>query len=247
MRTRFAAIAALAAAAAFATVAPASALEPSRIVVPSLPLGGAIIEIDGDLSDGGWALGVTTRLTDAASGADPVRATTLQLAWDFEYLYLAFTCQDEGPTNARLTVRDANLWEEEVVEVFIDADDDQRTYYELEFNPLNTLFDAFVINHDKHWLLRDWTMAGIQHAVGHSEGGWVVEMALPMAEFGEAAQLPPEVGDVWRANFYRIDRSDAVEGREMTAWSTIGRYNFHDSGAFGYIEFGGPLALDVDR
>ncbi|MAF09339.1 hypothetical protein CMK11_02715, partial [Candidatus Poribacteria bacterium] len=65
------------------------------------------------------------------------------------------------------------------------------------------------------------------------------------AEFGEAQQLPPQVGDVWRANFYRIDRSEPVDRPEMTSWSTIGTHNFHDSAAFGYIEFGGvPGATD---
>ncbi|MBT3271165.1 carbohydrate-binding family 9-like protein [Candidatus Poribacteria bacterium] len=217
----------------------ASVAEPARLVIPNLPAGGPIIEIDGDLSDGGWTNAVTASLADAATGDAPIRATELSLTWDWEYLYVAFVCHDDGPTNARLTVRDANLWEEEVVEVFIDADDDQKTYIELEWNPLNTLFDAFVINSGKHWLLRDWTMAGIQHAVGAVEDGWVVEIAMPMTEFGEAQQLPPQVGDVWRANFYRIDRSEPVDRPEMTSWSTIGTHNFHDSGAFGYIEFGG--------
>jgi hypothetical protein len=230
---------ALAAVAAFALLSRVSVAEPSRIIIPALPEPGPIIEIDGDLTDAGWALAVTTDLTDAATGDAPERPTRLSLAWTPEYLFVAFACRDEGPTNAQLTVRDANLWEEEVVEVFIDADDDQRTYYELEWNPLNTLFDAFVINHDKHWLLRDWTMAGIQHAVQRGEDGWAVEIALPMAEFGEAAQLPPQIGDVWRANFYRIDRPPHAERAEMTAWSTIGRRNFHASEAFGYIEFGG--------
>lgn len=223
----------------YATVALANAAEPSRIVIPSLPMGGPIIVIDGKLDDKGWDHGVTTPLADAASGEAPTRGTTLSLAWDMGHLYVAFACQDDGPVNASLTVRDANLWEEEVVEIFIDADDDQNTYYELEWNPLNTLFDAFVINSGKHWLLRDWTMEGIQHAVGRTEAGWVVEIAMPLTEFGEAARVPPQVGDVWRANFYRIDRPPHADRPEMTAWSTIGRYNFHASDAFGYIEFGG--------
>ncbi len=222
-----------------AAVALADAAEPSRIVIPMLPVGGQTIVIDGDLDDGGWRHGVSALLSDAATGDEPALGTTLSLAWDFEYLYAAFACEDEGPTNARLTVRDANLWEEEVVEVFIDADGDQNTYYELEWNPLNTLFDAFVINSGKHWLLRDWTMAGIQHAVGRTDTGWVVEIAMPLTEFGEAGRVPPQIGDVWRANFYRIDRPPHAERPEMTAWSTIGRYNFHASEAFGYIEFGG--------
>ena len=148
----------LAAAVVWTGVAFACVAEPARLVIPMLPVGGPIIEIDGDLTDGGWANAVTAPLADAATGDAPIRATELSLTWDWEYLYVAFTCRDDGPTNARLTVRDANLWEEEVVEVFIDADDDQKTYVELEWNPLNTLFDAFVINSGKHWLLRESLM-----------------------------------------------------------------------------------------
>ena len=137
-----------------------------------------------------------------------------------------------------MTVRDTNLWEEEVVEVFIDADDDQHSYIELEINPRNTLFDAFVLNRNKkHWLMRDWTMEGIEHAVAFDEDGWTVEMRLPMREFSEAPHLPPEIGDVWRVNLYRIDRSDDPTRPEMTSWSPIGRYDFHESSAFGRLRF----------
>jgi hypothetical protein len=60
-------------------------------------------------------------------------------------------------------------------------------------------------------------------------------MAIPMTDFLMAANLPPKSGDVWHANFYRIDR--ASEGDEWSAWSPVGAINYHSPEKFGRIVF----------
>jgi hypothetical protein len=134
-----------------------------------------------------------------------------------------------------------------VVEAFIDADSDLRTYLELEVNPINALFDAFVLNAKDRdggiCVMRDWNSKGIKHAVkidGKSMSSseaeeWTCEIAVPLEDFYTAPNCPPKVGDVWRVNFYRIDRKKNKS--EYSAWSTTGKIDFHMPQRFGYLKF----------
>jgi hypothetical protein len=195
--------------------------------------------IDGLLNEDAWTAAVRVELRDTATGAVPQRPTTAHLLWDSNALYVAFDCQDDDPKpNATFTQRDANLWEEEVVEMFLSPTGELHTYAELEFNPLNTLFDAMILNNGRRTqVLRDWNMETIQHAVALRSDGWTVEVALPFEEFYTAPRRPPSVGDEWRMNLYRIERSNPKEP-ELTAWSPTVVRNFHNAQAFGILEFG---------
>jgi hypothetical protein len=186
-----------------------------------------------------WASAIVVELRDAATGEQPSRATRVYLLWDDANLYFGFDCDDDDPKpNATMTQRDANLWEEEVVEMFLSPTGELHTYAELEVNPLNTLFDAIILNNGKRTqVLRDWNMETIRHAVAFRSEGWSVEVVLPFAEFFTAPHTPPRVGDTWRMNLYRIERSDSNKP-ELTSWSRTFTYNFHNSEAFGILPFG---------
>ncbi|MDA1190538.1 MAG: carbohydrate-binding family 9-like protein [Candidatus Poribacteria bacterium] len=212
--------------------------EPLSIVCPRLPASVPLPVIDGDLSDPAWSHAVHAPLLNTATTQSPVLPTRLSLLWDDANLYAAFDCADDGNVNATMTQHDANLWEEEVVELFIDTDGNLRTYYEFQVNPLNTFFDAYLINSgSKRWLLRDLDLDEIEHAVATHEKGWRVEMKMPFEEFGECPRIPPVVGDKWRVNFYRIDRNDPKRP-ELTSWSPTWNRNYHRTEAFGTLVFG---------
>ena len=49
------------------------------------------------------------------------------------------------------------------------------------------------------------------------------------------AHIPPQPGDVWNANFYRIDRAE--DGDEYSAWSPTYRRNYHTPERFGRLVF----------
>ncbi|NLG27048.1 MAG: hypothetical protein GX557_04005 [Chloroflexi bacterium] len=144
-----------------------------------------------------------------------------------------------------ITERDKAIFAEEVVEVFVDEDRDNYGYLEFEVSPRNAVLDIFILNRDGHTRgLWDWNSPGWQTAVqvagdptqrGTADTAWTVEMAVPMSDFMMAANIPPKAGDVWHANFYRIDR--AVEGDEYTAWSPPGIINYHTPKRFGRIVF----------
>ena len=78
-----------------------------------------------------------------------------------------------------MTRRDEHIWEEEVVEIFLDPDRTGLNYYELEINPANVLCDLVVV---KPWpeLHSDpaWDFAGVETRVVpyrgvHAGPGWL--------------------------------------------------------------------------
>lgn len=202
------------------------------------------IIVDGELSDPPWQGTPAVKLVTLVTGAEPRQATTARLLWDDDYLYVAFHCEDTdiwGLTSQR----DQAIYEQEVVEIFVDADCDGHGYVEIEVNPLNAVLDLFMLlRGNRARGLWDWDSEGLRTAVivdgdptrrGTSDRSWSVEMAIPMADFFTAPHLPPSPGDLWHFNLYRIDRAE--EGDEYQAWSPVGRVNNHTPERFGRLVF----------
>ena len=63
-----------------------------------------------------------------------------------------------------LTERDAIIYNDNDFEVFIDPDGDTQMYYELEVNPLGTVFDLMLIRpyRDGGPPIIAWDIAGLQ-------------------------------------------------------------------------------------
>jgi hypothetical protein len=169
-------------------------------------------------------------------------------------LLLRFDVYDDKPWHT-MTRRDEHIWEEEVVEIFLDPDRTGLNYYELEINPVNVLCDLVVV---KPWpeLHSDpaWDFAGVETRVvpyrGEHAGpeGWTATARLPWQGFRalpSRAALPPQPGDKWRFNLYRIKRprgparphDDVIHA----AWSPTGGPSFHVPAAFRDFVFGPGL------
>jgi hypothetical protein len=169
-------------------------------------------------------------------------------------LLLRFDVYDDKPWHT-MTRRDEHIWEEEVVEIFLDPDRTGLNYYELEINPINVLCDLVVV---KPWpeLHSDpaWDFAGVETGVvpyrGEHAGpdGWTATARLPWQGFRalpSRAALPPQPGDKWRFNLYRIKRprgparphDDVIHA----AWSPTGGPSFHVPAAFRDFVFGPGL------
>lgn len=203
------------------------------------------IVIDGHLDDPSWAGAPAIALRLADAGGVPVQATTARMLWDDDYFYVAFECVD-AHIYASLTAPKAHLWEEEVVEVFIDDDCDGKGYAEFEINPLNAVLDLYILKRGTLWRqLWDWTSFGIKTAVvvdgdptrrDSTDRSWTVEIAIPMSDFMTAPHVPPQAGESWLVNLYRYDRPpQGVE--EHSAWSPVGPASFHTPERFGQVVF----------
>lgn len=199
-----------------------------------LPPRGNLSERDLWARPAAWERFVPFALVDATDGSTPRHATEARLVWDPEALHLHVRCVDREIW-ATHVVRDAPLWEEEVVEWFVaPGEGDPRAYAELEWNPLGTLFDAWVENPegDRRTMRvdRSWSAKGLRWAVrvDRAAAVWTVQARLPWAALGLSAPAPV------RTNVYRIERP-AGAPPEFQAWSPTfaAPADFHVPARFG--------------
>ncbi len=179
--------------------------------------------------------------------------TRFRAAWSPAGLFLRFDADDPSPWHT-MTRKDEHLWDEEVVEIFLDPGRAGRDYYELEINPANVVCDLRMISGwpDKKGDI-DWDLAGLETRVRTRESagqarGWTATAFLPWSGFrplpsaGRLA-LPPKPGDDWRFNVFRIERPAGPTSPEkdavFAAWSPPSVQSFHDAGAFRDFVFAG--------
>jgi hypothetical protein len=190
-------------------------------------------EVAADPSAPVWRDLDAVELRGVIDGDPPKQGTTVKSVWSDEEWRVLFEITDDHVW-ATLTERGALLYQEEVVEVFVDPVGDLECYFEIEVNPLNAVLEL-VLRKNRSGYVKDmaWRCEGLRTCVQKTAAGWCAELAIP---FGSLTGVPPRAGDRWRGNFCRIDRPPNVE-RELSAWSPPGRANFHTPERFGWIEF----------
>jgi len=196
------------------------------------------IKIDGDLSKLQWKDIEGIELVKTLTGENPRLETEVKACWNEDFLYFSFKCSDDF-IKATMTEYNDKLYEEDVVEIFIDDNKDLKTYVEIEVNPLNAALHYLVHNTlKKEKFLYAKVEKSIVSATNFDNvlGIWNIEISIPMKEFLTAKNNPPLPGDKWYVNFYRIDRPENNED-EYSAWSPTGEINFHMPEKFGELIF----------
>ena len=103
--------------------------------------------VDGNLDKPAWRKARRSpRFVDMAAGTPGFFDTRMAALWDDDYLYIGFWVE-EPFVEAHHTQRDAVIFQENDVEVFIDGGD---CYYELEINALGTLYEVMFIWRDAY-------------------------------------------------------------------------------------------------
>lgn len=179
--------------------------------------------------------------------ASPYR-TRFKILWSEKGVYFLFDCEDRILKNT--FYQDfANLWEEDVIEVFLWPYQEETLYFEYEISPLGYELPILVPNHQgrfKGWLPWDYeggrrirkatSVTGDEKAPGAHVEGWRAEFFIPFELFYGLGNVPPKPGTEWRANMYRID-FDNRESGERYVWAPVEGDNFHDYMSFGRIQF----------
>lgn len=209
-----------------------------------------VMTVDGLLNEAAWQNAQTVTLAENRSGAavsDSAVLTRVKTCYNPTTLFIAFICNDPDIWST-FTQRDEHLWEQEVVEVFLDSDREANTYLEIEVSPANVLFDSYIVdpfNIDVA-ATKQYDLAAIQTAVAvegtlnqrdDRDRRWTAEIAIPLDEVMKDANGIVPGRTEWRINFYRVN---ADGGGKSTgyAWSPTGA-RFHKPEVFGVVRFGG--------
>ena len=181
--------------------------------------------------------------------------TRFRALWSDAGLFLRFDATDPSPWHT-MTQRDEHLWDEEVVEIFLDPDRSGRDYYELEINPANVVCDLRMISPwpDKKGDI-DWNLAGLETrvvATRRRRRGRAAGRRRRSCRGRGSARSPPRPRSLCRrspatpgastssASSGRAGRQSPEKDAVFAAWSPPSVKSFHDAGAFRDLVFRGP-------
>lgn len=197
------------------------------------------IEIDGKLDEPAWAKAspVPLRFNLQGRAVSPATASA-KFLWDETHLYVAMIAEDRD-LRSTLAGRDARLWTEDVLELFLKPAESSPVYYEFEFSPSQQIFDAYwpkrgyPLDKGAQWnsqLRAQVLIRGSLNAPQDTDQGWQVEIALPFADLSHAGTGAPRPGDSWKAAACRYDYDRHWAQPQNTA-------TFPGSGTGGFHEY----------
>ena len=196
--------------------------KPRELLVPRSPGG---IVIDGSPDEEMWRGAATTDQFFLHGGQGVSKAeTTGMVLYDDTDLYIAFICRE--PARRKPLIIGGAIWDDDEVEVWIDANGDQKTYRQVIINAANEKMEYWESGQNP---------IGAQSAVYVDEGNaWMVEMTIPFAGLGVP---PPKPGDMWRISLCRYRPPGEDFNSEMIVWAPLKQGGFKDLKNFGTLVF----------
>jgi predicted phosphodiesterase len=178
-------------------------------VTRTLPIGrqaacrfaGQPVVIDGILDETAWSEPQETFFTINGERA-AIEPTSFYFAYDAEALYMAARCMEPMMDSLKATAegRDAPLFGDDCVGLFIQADSKRDTAYQVYVSAIGTLFDQQIsVDEDGYY---DGTPAwngDVLVATRRDDMSWTVELRIPFASVG--VDGPP--AEYARVNFRR--------------------------------------------
>lgn len=201
-------------------------------------------DISGNGSAKNWA--VTQWITIPQrnlTGAD--YETKAKVLYSETGMYFLFSCEDKKLTNT-MQADFLHLWDEDVIEFFLQPDSTRPVYLEYEISPLNYELPIIIYNDKKQftsWMPFNYggsfktkhatTVTGGEKKSNASVNGWTTEIFVPYVLLRPVSDQIPAAGTKWKGNLYRIDYD---KGQALWSWQLTSG-NFHEYKKFGTLRF----------
>ena len=204
--------------------------------------------IDGILNDPVWTSAHTTSSFVVHNDGSAASGTTwAKLAYDQDYLYVAYHSQDTDITATFEAQDDPTFESDDTAELFLDPDGDGKNYYEIGLTP-KTYYD-YVIHQPEPWTDdKDWDIAGLVYASkvngtlndnSDQDQNFTIELKIPLASLNYTGTNEAVNPSTWRFNFHKADYNTGAAkwAAEWLAWSPMGSFGFHQPSKFATANF----------
>ncbi len=171
--------------------------------------------------------------------------TKAKLLYSETGIYVLFSCEDKKLT-ATMQSDFLDLWNEDVVEIFLQPDEHKPAYLEYEISPLG--YELPIIIYNEKGKLNSWQPfhydadRRTRHATAVQGGekksnsvvkSWTAEIYIPYKLMKPVLDKLPSSGTHWKGNFFRVDYDN-----EKIHWSwQLTNGNFHEYDKFGSFQF----------
>lgn len=180
--------------------------------------------LDGKIEgDPGWqGVPVATGFFRLGGGYTAAKQTEVRAAWDGRVIYIGIHCEEPDIAVIEPTGKDGGeLWAEDGVEIFV-RPEGVAGFHQFIVNTAGARRAAGLSDGTLEW----------QAAASRSADAYTLEVALPLALFGQ----PVQAGSVWRGNFCRNIFTTQSGGDRFTTWAPLAA-SFHEWERFARWHF----------
>jgi hypothetical protein len=223
------------------------------------------LKIDGRDDENSWAKAKTISNFEDIQGGDykkPLYKTEVKMLWDSTYLYV-YAKLYEPHIWGDIYKHDEIVYLNNDFEIFLKPNLYQAEYYEIEVNPLHTIFDLMLPKPYRfggqaitHWDVKNLKSAvhinGTRNNPQDIDTFWSVEFAIPHQSLYAFGKSPmPKENDYWLCNFSRVQWQHDIINNQYSrkkvnnktvaednwVWSPVGLVNMHYPERWGYLKF----------
>ena len=196
------------------------------------------IVIDGKDDDIAWrsVMPASNFMLIRKGGLTAAEKTEFKMTYDAEFLYCFFKMYESNMQNLKRgpapDVQD-KIQEDEAIYLYLNPRKALQGFFVFGASPMGAKLDRFVNYADNGLPGNAWNCFKWQLKSGRFDGGWCIEMAIPLAELSLPGTFSGTVapGELWSFNIYRI-RSQGERSQYSLTGGSENNY-----GCFGSLVF----------
>jgi hypothetical protein len=204
------------------------------------------LQIDGKLDENSWQKAGKSEIAFPVvvqKDAKEINAS-YKMLWDDVFLYFGAEIKDSTPWAAGKKLDDP-VWAGDCFEIFLNPDNRDGEYYELDFNHNGVVWDSFWLKHKSggNRVANNWTAPSLVCKTSKNTDGWTIEGRIKFSEFVNSPHIPPLHGDMWRMTVNYLDAPGKKGRQSIYSWADMS--DIADSKEFGSIIFLDPVNTDI--